>query len=264
MVAVCILRLSLCLLPAYKEVAEFNALCNLADSLPNSNSEEEDLAMETDPRYLISHSLMKALLDTRAVEDEATVEEESNVLEGDDSGGNDGLVVNPFFTEDEGSLKHSLNLDGHVEFCSEDEEEDAADTEVGLAVTEHEEEEEVLQVEGEHEDGRVEQGEEVAGAAPTQEVTFVPVKMRSILTAWMIPPEVRWATLMTRGTGAVTMRVRTRRLSMSAAAVRLAPVAPRNQILLTPVTPLQSLIVTKKMRDMEVVRTAQSLSRRGR
>ena len=62
MVAVCILCLSLCLLQAYKEVAEFNALCNLADSLPDSSSEEEDLAMETDPRYLISHSLMKALL----------------------------------------------------------------------------------------------------------------------------------------------------------------------------------------------------------
>ena len=34
------------------------------------------------------------------------------------------------------SLKHSPNLDGHGEFCSEDEEEEAAGAGVGLAVTE--------------------------------------------------------------------------------------------------------------------------------
>ena len=39
---------------AYKEEAEFIALSNLADSLPDSSSEKEDLAMETDPRHLIS------------------------------------------------------------------------------------------------------------------------------------------------------------------------------------------------------------------
>ena len=39
---------------------------------------------------------MKALLDPHAVEEEATVEEEGNVLEGNDSGGNDGLDVTPF------------------------------------------------------------------------------------------------------------------------------------------------------------------------
>ena len=52
------------------------------------------------------------------VEDEATVEEESKVLECNDS--NDGLVVTPFFTEDEGSLRPYLNLDGHMEFHSEE------------------------------------------------------------------------------------------------------------------------------------------------
>ena len=124
---------------ASNEVAEFNALCSLADSLPDTSSEDEDLAKEAEPRYFISHSLMKALLDTRAVEDEATVEEESNVLEGNDSDGKDELVVSPFFTEDEGSLRPYLNLDGHMEFYGEVEEE------VGLAVTEHTEEEEVLQ-----------------------------------------------------------------------------------------------------------------------
>ena len=36
----------------------------------------------------------------------------------------------------EGSLKHSLNLDGHMELYSEEGVEEAADTEVGLAVTE--------------------------------------------------------------------------------------------------------------------------------
>ena len=73
-----------------EEEAEFNALSNLADSLPDGSSEEEDLAMETDPRHLISQSLMKALLDPRAIEEEATIEEEGNVLEGNDSAGNDG------------------------------------------------------------------------------------------------------------------------------------------------------------------------------
>ena len=92
---------------AKKKEAEFNALCNLADSLPDISSDEEDLAMETDPRYLISHSLMKSLLDT------------------------------------------SLNLDGHMEVYSEEEE-----GEVQMA---------------EHDDDRVDQGEEVAGAAPGQE-----------------------------------------------------------------------------------------------
>ena len=107
---------------ASNEIAEFNAICSLADSLPDTSYEDEDLAK-----------------DTRAVEDEATVEEESNVLEGNDSDGKDELVVTPFFTEDEGSLRPYLNLDGHMEFYGE------VEKEVGLAVTEHTEEGEVLQ-----------------------------------------------------------------------------------------------------------------------
>ena len=47
-------------------------------------------------RHIISQSLMKALLDPRAAQEEATVEEEGNVLEGSDSGGNDGLDVTTF------------------------------------------------------------------------------------------------------------------------------------------------------------------------
>ena len=89
---------------AYKEEAEFNALSNLADSLPDGSSEEEDLAMETDPRHIISQSLKKTLLDPRAAEEEATVEEEGNVLEGNDSGGNDSLDVIPFCIPCEGNV----------------------------------------------------------------------------------------------------------------------------------------------------------------
>ena len=73
---------------AYKEEAEFNALSNLADSLSDGSSEEEDLAMETDPRYLISQFLMKALLNSDDEEDEevvtevGTVDKESEALGG--------------------------------------------------------------------------------------------------------------------------------------------------------------------------------------
>ena len=195
----------------YRDKAEFNSLSNLANSLPDVSSEEEDQAMETDPRYLMSQSLMKALLNPHAVEEQATVVEEGSVLEGNESGGSDGLDVTPFcipcegnvcFFEDkqqvtffpsneeyyeeldeasrkqlgdldedkrlwsseeegaevvtnlgaedeesealggllgslnEGSLKHSLNLDGHGKLCREEEGEEAAGTGVGLAVTE--------------------------------------------------------------------------------------------------------------------------------
>ena len=72
-----------------EEEAELNALSILADSFPDGSSEEEDVAMETDPRLLISQSLMKALLDPRAVEEEANIEEAGNVLEGNASGGNE-------------------------------------------------------------------------------------------------------------------------------------------------------------------------------
>ena len=157
---------------ANREEAEFNALSNLADSLPDGSSEEEDLAMETDPRHRISQSLMKALLNRHAVEEEATVEEKGNVCFCDflpsdeeyydsldeatrDQAGdlNDQRYWNSDNEEDpevvtevgavneesealvgllgglnEGSLKHSLNLDGHVEFYSEEEGEKAADT----------------------------------------------------------------------------------------------------------------------------------------
>jgi hypothetical protein len=58
-------------------------------------------------------------------------------------------------------LDTSLNLDGHMEVYSEEEEE------AGLTLTEHKEEEEVPMAE--HDDDWVDQGEEVAGAAPGQE-----------------------------------------------------------------------------------------------
>ena len=79
-------------------------MSNLAHSLPDGSSEEEDLAMETDPRHIISQSLIKAHLDPRAAEGVATVEEEGNVLEGNDSGGNDGLDVTPFCIPCEGNV----------------------------------------------------------------------------------------------------------------------------------------------------------------
>ena len=52
--------------------------------------------MGRDPRHLISQSLMTALLDPRPAENEATVEEETEILEGNDSGGNDSLDATPF------------------------------------------------------------------------------------------------------------------------------------------------------------------------
>ena len=63
-----------------EEEAEFNYLSKLADSLPDTSSEEEDLTMEADPRYLRSQSLMRALLDPSSVDD--TSEEEDS--EGDE------------------------------------------------------------------------------------------------------------------------------------------------------------------------------------
>ena len=63
-----------------EEEAEFNSLSKLADSLPDIGSEEEDLTMEADPRYLRSQSLMRALLDPSSVDD--TSEEEDS--EGDE------------------------------------------------------------------------------------------------------------------------------------------------------------------------------------
>ena len=43
--------------------SEFNFLSNLASSLPDDSSEDEDPEVETDPRYLRSKCLMRALLD---------------------------------------------------------------------------------------------------------------------------------------------------------------------------------------------------------
>ena len=48
---------------ARKEEAEFNGLSNLVDSLPDGSTDQEDLALEKDPRHIISQSLMKALLE---------------------------------------------------------------------------------------------------------------------------------------------------------------------------------------------------------
>ena len=81
---------------ACREEAEANALSNLADSLPDDSLEDKGPAMGRDPRHLISQSLMKALLDPRPAENEATVEEETEILEGNDSSGNDSLDVTPF------------------------------------------------------------------------------------------------------------------------------------------------------------------------
>ena len=88
----------------YRDKAEFNSLSNLANSLPDVSSEEEDQAMETDPRYLMSQSLMKALLNPHAVEEKATVVEEGSVLEGNESGSSDGFDVTPFCIPCEGNV----------------------------------------------------------------------------------------------------------------------------------------------------------------
>ena len=62
--------------------------------------------------------------DTEVVTEVGAEDEESEALGGLLSGLN------------EGSLEHSLNLDWHVEFYSREEEEEAVDAGVGLAVTE--------------------------------------------------------------------------------------------------------------------------------
>ena len=88
----------------YRNKVEFNSLSNLANSLPDVSSDEEDLAMETDPGCLMSQSLMKALLDPGAVEEEAAVEVEGSLQKGNDSGGSGDFDDTPFCIPWEGNV----------------------------------------------------------------------------------------------------------------------------------------------------------------
>ena len=66
-----------------EEESEFNFLSSLARSLPDDSSEEEDLEIETDPRYLRSRYLMRALLDPQSGSPVVDTSEEED-LEGDE------------------------------------------------------------------------------------------------------------------------------------------------------------------------------------
>ena len=84
-----------------RDAVEFNFLSNLAKSLPDVSSDEEEPVMEADPRSLMSKSLMKALLDPHAVDEETAAEVEGRVQQGN---GSDDLDDTPFCIPCEGNV----------------------------------------------------------------------------------------------------------------------------------------------------------------
>ena len=87
----------------FKDKEEFNFLSNLANSLPDVSSEEED-PMEGDPRSLVSQRLMKDLLNPHGGSEEVgeVAEVEHSVQEGNCGSGD--LDTTPFCAPCDGNV----------------------------------------------------------------------------------------------------------------------------------------------------------------